>query len=133
MSWLSGVHKCDGDRKRPLLNYVRFFARIYTKGTRQVVRGVGPDEWFALITLVGIPHVARRSSLRLLTRPQIITAGVTTDIIVGNGYGMGRHLSLSVTPAQLVPVLKVHTFSLRRAFFDERQLTSCSWSSFSYY
>ncbi len=58
LSWLSGVHKCDGDRKRPLLNYVRFFARIYTKGTRQVVRGVGPDEWFALITLVGIAHVA---------------------------------------------------------------------------
>ncbi|KAF6225245.1 hypothetical protein HO133_010442 [Letharia lupina] len=65
----------------------RFFARIYTKRVRQVVRGVGPDEWFALMTL-------------------IITAGVTADIIVGTEYGMGKHMSLNETSAQLSAILK---------------------------
>ncbi|KAM0800927.1 hypothetical protein BDR22DRAFT_888942 [Usnea florida] len=67
---------------------LRFFARIYTKSIRQVVRGVGPDEWLALITLV-------------------ITAGVTADIIVGNKYGMGKHLSINTTPVQIVAILKL--------------------------
>ncbi|KAF6230615.1 hypothetical protein HO173_011152 [Letharia columbiana] len=72
----------------------RFFARIYTKRVRQVVRGVGPDEWFALMTL-------------------IITAGVTADIIVGTEYGMGKHMSLNETSAQLSAILKlVYVFIL---------------------
>lgn len=66
-SWPSGVPICDCGRKRPLLSCVRFFARIYTKSTRQVVRGVGPDEWFALVTLVRISPVARHPRRPLLT------------------------------------------------------------------
>ena len=44
--------KCHYGRRSPTLTRHRFFARIYTKSRRQVIRGVGPDEWFALITLV---------------------------------------------------------------------------------
>lgn len=46
------VHQERVRQETTRLNLVRFFARMYTKSTRQVVRGVGPDEWFALVTLV---------------------------------------------------------------------------------
>ncbi|CAD6564939.1 MAG: hypothetical protein ASARMPREDX12_004514 [Alectoria sarmentosa] len=66
----------------------RFFARVYTKSIRQVVQGVGLDEWFALMTL-------------------LITAGVTADIIVGNEYGMGKHMSINTPSAVIVATLKL--------------------------
>lgn len=66
----------------------RFFARLYTKSIRQVVKGLGADEWLALASL-------------------LITAGVTADIIVGNEYGMGKHFSSDTTASQLIVILKV--------------------------
>lgn len=45
----------------------------------------------------------------MLTLVQIVTAGVTADIIVGNRYGMGKHLSANATPAQLEAILMVRT------------------------
>lgn len=66
----------------------RFFARIYTNSMRQVVKGVGADEWPALIAL-------------------LITAGVTEDIIVGVKYGVGKHMSTDTTGSDSVNMLKV--------------------------
>lgn len=82
---------------------------MYTKSTRQVVRGVGPDEWLALFTVVCKSNFARDLRAQMLTSMQIVTAGVTADIIVGNRYGMGKHLSSSATPAQLEAILMVRT------------------------
>lgn len=65
----------------------RFFARMYTNSMRQVVK-VGADEWLALIAL-------------------LITAGVTSDIIVGVKYGVGKHMSTDTTGSDLVNMLKV--------------------------
>ena len=55
---------------------------------RQVVRGIGADEWFAVLAL-------------------FCTAGVTADIIVGMKYGFGRHLTAKTTGAEIVQNLKV--------------------------
>lgn len=64
------------------------------------------------MTLVRISPFARHTTCQLLTRPQIITAGVTADIIVGTEYGMGKHMSLNETSAQLSAILKVRTLPL---------------------
>ena len=69
--------------------------------------------------------------LRLLIRFQVVTAGVTADIIVGNKYGMGKHLSIKTTPVQIVAILQVRTRPLLRVCIDECQLTSYSWSTLS--
>ena len=67
---------------------VRFLARIYTKRTRQAVKGLWWDEAFALAALV-------------------FTGGITADIIVGTEYSMGKHLPASTTPAHLVSIIKI--------------------------
>ena len=67
----------------------RFFARLYTQSMRQVVRGLGADEWLAVAALLA-------------------TAGVTADIIVGTKYGMGKHMSAHSTGSDLVTMLKVY-------------------------
>ena len=53
-----------------------------------MVRGIGADEWFAVLALA-------------------CTAGVTADIIVGTRFGFGRHLTAHTTGADLVVTLKV--------------------------
>lgn len=55
---------------------------------RQSIKGVGADEWFAVVAL-------------------LFTAGVTADIVVGGNYGMGKHLLAQDTGADLVAILKV--------------------------
>ena len=67
---------------------VRIFARIYTKRSRQAVKGVWWDEWFALAALV-------------------FTGGVTADIIVGTGYGIGKHLPAETTIGELQSIIKI--------------------------
>lgn len=61
-------------------------------------------------------HLAFAGHLKfqMLTRLQMVTAGVTADIIVGNRYGMGKHLSADATPAQIQALLKVSTSPLHR-------------------
>ena len=56
----------------------------------------------------------------------MVTAGVTADIIVGNQYGMGKHLSINTTPVQIVAILKVRSQPLLRFCIDECWLTSYS-------
>ncbi|KAL6716814.1 hypothetical protein ACLMJK_004726 [Lecanora helva] len=55
---------------------------------RQVLKGLGADEFWAVVALA-------------------CTAGVTADIIVGTNHGMGRHLTASTTGAELVVTLKL--------------------------
>ena len=69
--------------------------------------------------------------LQLLITFQVVTAGVTADIIVGNKYGMGKHLSINTTPIQIVAILKVRSRPLLRFCIDKCQLTSHSWSTLS--
>ena len=59
---------------------------------------------------LGTYHVlCHYCKIRLLTKFQVVTAGVTADIIVGNKYGMGKHLSINTTPVQIIAILKVRS------------------------
>ena len=66
----------------------RFFARWYTKILRNTVKSIGWDDWQAVIALIG-------------------TAGITTTIVIGTNYGLGRHLPVTTSVQNLEDILKV--------------------------